>query len=827
MRPDDFRNDRRFLGCSSAVPGAVSGAASGIVLALLAPGPAFAASPGSDVVIANAPLAIACGAAAFAVLAALAVKRLVRDARVERAEANEQIAGLRAELDEYEALLSSGREVTVLWSEPGGTPRILGPATSLLPPGRRPAAILDFGLWLAPADARRLASAVEALRVAGEAFELTLSGRADMPVRVAGAPAGSGAAIRLRPLLSETQAAASADSGVDLRMMLAALDFPAFLRDAGRQLVFANPAYHSLADQLGRKGQPGRPPELLDGPVRDRHLGAVLMGDGIARLPLTLPAGDFELAEFRLGEGSVGYLQPRPAAAPEAAPSAQTGDRAAALVAALGLPVAIFDAEHYLVAFNAAYATLWNLADWLRPGLDERAVLDRLRRDGQLPSEPDYQGWRARHMQSYGLRTRRTEPWHLPDGRMLNVTAAPAGDGGVIYLFEDVSRELELVSQNRALASVQRSTLNALSDAVAVFGTNGRLQLFNPRLSALWKLPTNFLDQHPHIDQVAAAAAAEFPEDGAEIWRELKRAVIDLSPTRADTTGRLTRSDGRLVDYALVRLPDGQKLLTFLDVTESADYNRVLKERNEALVTADRLKDAFVQNVSYELRSPLTNIIGFADLLASPEIGPLNERQRSYTDYIRSSSVTLGVLVDNILDLATVDAGIAELRPAPQDVATLVEKARAGLAATFPQDGGGTSVNLKIAIAPNLPTFIADGTRLVQVLYNLLSTAARFSAPGGEVRLSVAPRGQRMLFTVEDDGTAMSEEMRAALAERADGGVPVGRDRAAGLGLSIVRAFVSLHGGTISVDQRPGGGSRVVVSLPLDAAAAIGTAAAE
>src|SRR5690606_26960628 len=132
-----------------------------------------------------------------------------------------------------------------------------------------------------------------------------------------------------------------------------------------------------------------------------------------------------------------------------------------------------------------------------------------------------------------------------------------------------------------------------------------------------------------------------------------------------------------------------------------------------------RLKDAFVQNVSYELRSPLTNIIGFADLLASGTAGALNERQRAYTDYLRASSVTLGVLIDNILDLAAVDAGIAELRPELQDVHALVDKARAGVMATFPEIDGQASLNLRIDIAPGLPPFVADGTRIVQVLYNL------------------------------------------------------------------------------------------------------------
>ena len=277
--------------------------------------------------------------------------------------------------------------------------------------------------------------------------------------------------------------------------------------------------------------------------------------------------------------------------------------------------------------------------------------------------------------------------------------SAPAGaQGGVIYVFEDMTERLKLESANKAFSNVQRETINALSEAVAVFGTNGRLTLSNPRLSALWKLPMNELGKNPHIDQIADASGRAIPEDGASIWRDLKRGIIDLNPTRSDQTGRINRSDGRLLDYAITRLPDGQTMMTFLDVTESASYSKVLKERNDALVAADRLKDAFVENVSYELRSPLTNIIGFADLLAGTEGGTLNERQRAYIDYIRASSVTLGVLIDNILDLASVDAGIAELRPELQDVMALVDKARAGLSATFPEISGEKPINLVVDI---------------------------------------------------------------------------------------------------------------------------------
>ncbi len=449
--------------------------------------------------------------------------------------------------------------------------------------------------------------------------------------------------------------------------------------------------------------------------------------------------------------------------------------------------------------------------------MDERAILDRLRTTGMLPNEPDYQAWRTRHLTSYQLtRPKELEPWHLPDGRTIQVIAAPAGPkGGVIYVFEDITEQLELQSQHKSLLDVQRSTLNSLSEAVAVFGTNGRLTLSNPRMSVLWKVPANLLQQNPHIDEIADAIAKAMPEDGASTWRDLKLSIVDLNPTRTDRQGRLARADGKLIDYAVTRLPDGQRMMTFLDVTESANYQRVLKERNEALITADRLKDAFVQNVSYELRSPLTNIIGFADLLASETAGRLNERQKSYTEYIRASSVTLGVLIDNILDLATVDAGIAELHPEPQDVHALIAKARAGLAATFPDVDGERALNLVVDAPRNLPPLIADGTRIVQVLYNLLSSAARFSEPGGKIRLSAAARSDRMLFIIEDEGTGLPEEARAAILE---GTAAAGRDPGAGLGLAIVRSFVNLHGGTLTVEKREPRGTRVTVNLPRNTA---------
>lgn len=818
MAPDRVRNNWGFAGLSASL------------VTLVSASPALAQGITANNVMGAAPVAIALGAGAFALIAMALVRRMLRDNRLARLRAAEQIAGLRARVDEYEALLSGGREIIVLWTSAGEGPRFLGQTSALLPPGRRAEAVLDFASWLGEIDADRIARAIENLRVGGRGFELTLKASDGRTVRASGSLLGNGAALRLRPAAivpqadlapaAATEPAQSAADHATARTVLASLGKPAFLRDGAGRLVFANAAYHDLARALGRKTSESQPAELVDFGLLQRN--RAVLGD--VRKPqstmVTLgEVGDFEVVDFPVNGGSAGYLHARQDSAPRDAGLSHLS----AIIDALATPIAIFNPNRELVQFNRAYCAMWDIdPNWLKLGMDERAILDKLRTDGKLPNEPDYQGWRTRHLSTYQLRVpKELEPWHLPDGRTLQVIAAPAGPkGGVIYVFEDITDQLNLKSQHKVVLDVQRSTLNALSEAVAVFGTNGRLTLSNPKLSTVWKLPANLFTETPHIDQIAEAAARALPEDGATIWRDLKRSIIDLNPTRSDRQGRITRADGKLIDYAIVRLPDGQTMMTFLDVTESANYQRVLKERNDALITADRLKDAFVQNVSYELRSPLTNIIGFADLLASGAAGELNDKQRSYTDFIRASSATLGVLIDNILDLATVDAGIAELQPDPQDIAALVDKARAGLAATFPDIDGEPTLNLKVIIEPDLPPFIADGTRIVNVLYNLLSNAARFSEPGGEVRLTVSGRTGRIQFVVEDEGAPMSEEMRVALLDRNEALAGTVRQRGAGLGLSIVRAFVNMHGGTIAVERREPRGTRVVVSLPSDAAMA-------
>lgn len=818
MVPECFRNRRGFAASSVAS------------LSLFMASPALAQGLTPATLMGAAPVTIAIGAAGFALIAAEITRRVLRDLGRARQRAAEQAAGLRARIDEYEGLLSAGRELVVLWTDRDETPRFLGPAATVLPPGKWAETALSYAEWLEDAEARLLAHAVHDLRQDGRAFEVSFKARDGRMIRAFGAVLGTGAVLRLRPASIQPDLPESAAPKRPLddaaKALISGLAEPAFLRDADGELQHVNAAYIRLAAELGRRRGDGGWPELVEQSVSQRHWMAVAQSGTAQQSTVSLaPGRDFDLVEFPMPQGTGGYFRARPVAE-------QPGwglNYLRAIIDALESPIVIFGPSRELIQANRAYCELWGIdPTWLKQGMDERAILDRLRTEGKLPAEPDYQGWRARHLTAYELKApERRAPWHLPDGRTLNVIAAPAGArGGVIYVFEDITDQLKLQSAHKAMVDVQRSTLNALSEAVAVFGTNGRLTLANPRLATLWGLPAELMSSKPHIDQIAVAAGHAMPEDGKSLWIDLKRAIIDLTPARGDQQGRLARADGKLIDYAITRLPDGQSMMTFLDVTESANYQRVLKERNDALVTADRLKDAFVQNVSYELRSPLTNIIGFADLLASGSAGPLNERQHNYTDYIRASSVSLGVLIDNILDLATVDAGIAELRPTPQSIPDLVERARAGVVAAFPRTSANAALNIRVRMAEHLPPFIADGTRMVQVLYNLLANAARYAEPGSDIVLSVEGRGSRVQFVVEDEGTRSGDQLRAALADSYDPAAIAARQRGEGLGLAIVRAFVSLHGGAISIENRAPHGTRVVVSLPANAASVASAGAA-
>ena len=264
-----------------------------------------------------------------------------------------------------------------------------------------------------------------------------------------------------------------------------------------------------------------------------------------------------------------------------------------------------------------------------------------------------------------------------------------------------------------------------------------------------------------------------------------------------------------------VPLPDGATLVTFHDVTDSVNVERALLERNEALETADKIKIDFVHHVSYELRSPLTNIIGFVHLLDDPATGPLQQKQREYLDFITVSTNTLLALINNILDLATIDAGRMQLNLGEVNIRSAMEAAAEGV-----QDRlVASDLILDIRSTPQIGSFVADERRVRQVLFNLLANAVSFSPAGGTVTLLADRSAEGVMYSVTDSGPGIPADVLGKVFDWFESHSLGSQHRGPGIGLSLVRSFVELHGGTVAISSIVGQGTTVTCTFPLGQAA--------
>ncbi|WP_244594200.1 sensor histidine kinase [Rhodoblastus sphagnicola] len=471
--------------------------------------------------------------------------------------------------------------------------------------------------------------------------------------------------------------------------------------------------------------------------------------------------------------------------------------------------IAIFDRGKTLVFANAAYRQLWDLEQgFLEQKPSDSEILERLRAARRLPEQADFRSWKNGLLSLYHSLDPAPQVWHLPDGRTIRVGFDPNPQGGLTYLFDDVTERFTLESQYNSLARVQTETLDALQEGVAVFGADGRLKLYNPSFGRMWRLPLNQLSEKPHMDLIAQGCRGLVPDDAA--WNDLRSIVTGLHAARMGFERRLPRTDGSIVDCAAAPLPDGGTLLTFIDVTDGVNVERALTERNEALMAAERLRDDFVHHVSYELRSPLTNIIGFIQLLGDSSVGPLNEKQREYTSYVLKSSAALLAIINDILDLATIDRDAMELRTEDVDIAKTIREAAEGVQDRLAE----SQVELSLVMPKDIGVFQADSKRIRQILFNLLSNAIGFSEPGQTVTLAAFRRSDDVVFKVSDNGRGIPPEILDKVFNRFESHTLNSRHRGVGLGLSIVRAFVEAHGGQVLIDSAPGEGTVVTCIFP-------------
>ncbi len=735
---------------------------------------------------------LACGGVALAVAAGLWALAEQRAAGRLRRALRQAGTRSKAALSERDALLQAGREALVVWGRDGSGPFSYGGGDEQLQS------------CLKGADALALSAALDGLSDRGASFQMKVHDSQGRRLVARGRAVGSMAAVWLE------EQVAVAEQGADYRAILEALPVPVWLRDKALSLSWGN---HAFLRGAGAKDLETARREQTTLDKHERELAASARSENSMQQSrrFSVVGGHrraLAFTEIPLGDaGVIGTATDVTEVAIAEARLQQHLDAHADTLDKLQTAVAIFGKDQKLSFYNKSFVKLWGLPEtFLDKHPSDGEVLDRLRESRKLPEQRDYPAWKRARLAQYGAGAQSAEEvWHIPGGQTIRVVTQQHPFGGLTFLYEDVTARINLQSDYNTLVKVQSATLNSLGEGVAVFGPDGKLKLHNPAFARIWEFDRDDLENEPHVRTIAGLSRDRFGDSA--IWDQLIQAIMTGAAAR--DLGDVERSDRSILSLSTSPLPDGATLVTFKDVTDRFRIESALRDRNEGLEEADRLKSDFIKHVSYELRTPLNTILGFSEHLASGAPGPLSAQQLEYVQAIVTGGNTLKSLVNDILDLALVESGALRLELERINLAELIQE----IAVHARDWAAKTGLKLEVEVKES-GMFLADARRLRQIVFNLLSNAFKFTPRGGVITLSAEIVGEDVQIAVADNGPGLAPEVKASVFERFSAKSQPGSRAGAGLGLALVNRFLELHDGWVEIESVPGGGTLVRCHLP-------------
>ena len=608
--------------------------------------------------------------------------------------------------------------------------------------------------------------------------------------------------------------AAQAHAAFDaLTALIEAAPMPMWYRGPDLKLMMVNSAYVAAVEGVNADDVLARGLELVDEAALTTALAAREQGRPVSTtLPATIRGARRmqRLYDVPLpGGGLAGFAVDIDDLEQAQGDLKRFGEAQRGMLDRLSAGVAQFSGERALIFANQPFQRLFALPpDWLaqRPEFDR--VLERMRDAKRLPEVRDFPAWKAEHRDWFTAPGQIEEAWHLPGGTHLRIVAQPMPDGGLLLIFEDRTEQVQLASARDTLLRVRTATFDNLFEAVGVFAADGRLQLWNNRFRLAWGFEEAYLASHPRVDALAKAAEPKLAKPGKAVL--ISEMVRSATLDRQQRGGRLAFADGRHFEFAAVPLPDGNALFTMIDETDSRKIEQALRDRNEALEAADRVKTAFVANMSYELRTPLTAISGFGQMLEGGLAGPLPEAAGGYVRAILEASERLGTLVDNVLAL-TEEGRVPPVAQAQVALAPLAERVAAKLRPAVTARRIDFAADLHDA-----GLLSGDEEKLAQMIENLLRHALSGTPEGGRVLLRTDREGERARIIVSDNGRGMTKAAIARAFDRfAEPAITRGGERALGLGLPLARQIAEAHGGAIELLSERGQGTLITVTLPV------------
>jgi signal transduction histidine kinase len=800
----------------------------------------------------QALLIVAAGAVAFGLASLLWALRVSDGARGATAQYRKRMRELEDKIARADSLFSAHPGIVLVWghdnkktessdSDPDSLtddpPKAYGSAVALAsllnftdqsitgtPASRILEGLADLEARDGTGGATTLRERLTQLRREGAPFSLTMIAPGGRFLEADGRTAGARAVLWLsdstikgleessaRGRLEETRQLIARDP-VAFLDMVSQLPFPAWRLSSGGKLQWANAAYLKLVE-AGSLDEGIQSQTLIDTALLPQSKKAIETGQPVEEIRKVTVEGKrraMRLCVFPITGGTGGFAldeEEHQQARADLDIQKRTHD---ATLDHVSDGVIIFDSKKQIVFSNAAVSELFKIDPAkLRRLSTHGEFLDHLRERNRLIVVDVYAAWRAEELSQYESLAELPEAmWTLTGGRTLRVTKQRHPLGGLVLLFRDITDEMSLRASYSTLIKVQVATLNSLHEGVAVFGSDGRLRLHNAVFKQMWGFASEDLADEPYftvVDEVCARQVLD-PRD----WDHIRDAVIGRAPEKRGPMQHQLRAEGdRYINYLIQPLPDGATLVAFADQTADQRVQSALKDRADAFQAADQLKDDFVQNVSYQLRTPLTTILGYGEFLESEMNGSLTSVQQSYVRSILSSAMDLTKLIDNVLDIAMIDAGRSELNLGDVDLASVFRET-VDMSAT---NAEATQVKFDIDLPKDLPPIRADEKRIRQILFNLVSNAMRFCGPGNTITLKAEQIDTMMRMSVSDNGRGIEYTRQAAAFESFVSG-----DRSGvGLGLALVRAFTQQHGGLVTMTSEPGEGTEVVCLLPIQA----------
>ncbi len=666
-----------------------------------------------------------------------------------------------------------------------------------------------------------MVSAVGLAQRAAKPFAMTLrTNDGSRAVAVTGAPAPStlaapGAALlwlsdaseseaqikRLRQQRGDALAAFDAISA-----LIEAAPLPMWFRDERLELALVNHAYQQAADATSAGDVIARQIELVE-PIaglsaRDAAQRAMTEGSPFSRLvPVTINGRRrmTQVVDVPIpGVGVAGYALDQQELEQTRNDFRRFAEARRSMLDQMSAGVAEFAPDRSLRFVNRPFLSMFMIdQEWAASAPPFERVLDQFRDNGRTPEVRDFPGWRAERRGWFAAPQLVEESWLLRDGTHLRTVAQPTPDGGLLMVFEDRTEQIRLASARDTLLRVRTATFDNLFEAVAVFAPDTKLHLWNQRFRRLWNVSEEMLVAHPRLDALLDKLAPLLADPRQKsVLREM---VIGATGERQQRAGRIAFADGRNFDFAAIPLPDGNALFTLIDVTDSRRIERALRERAQALEAADKVKADFLSRISYELRTPLTSIGGFAEMLDGGYGGALPDAAKNYVRAILSSTAALGHQIDTVLDLAQSEAGSLPIERKAISLASLVKDAIDAAEA----EAARADVSIVADIRVGVGSISGDARRLRQAVDQIIAhVLSAFGDP------QFKPEGGRRIL-VFADGEASNAQIIVS-----DNGPGVEQQGARQVGIALARQLVQAHDGRFELVSKAGEGAMIAIFLP-------------